>query len=83
MDPAVKLPRWFTDTAEKPEAESYQRIDYELQASSSGSISSLMTGLSMLQAHGYYWKSKDVALFVLTSLTGIKPPPIFDNEWSD
>ena len=80
--PAVALPHWYRedtsvnkDLAAIEADKDHPRLDYVVQSSASGGLGMLMTGLAMYNAHGSYWDSKDIALFILHKLTGFTPPP--------
>ena len=80
--PAVALPHWYRedasinkDLATIEADKDHPRLDYVLQSSASGGLGTLMTGLAMYNAHGSYWDSKDIALFILHKLTGFTPLP--------
>jgi hypothetical protein len=83
------IPRWFSEDVVKGGlasgelVDARRRIDYTMQVWFSGGISTVVTGMSMLNAHSSYWKSRDIAALVLRELTGYVPEKVLDNSWTE
>lgn len=83
---AMQLRKWFTSPFRKqPKPDDLYdvtpRIDYVLPSSIYDAVG--ITEVLMIKSHSSYWASTDIALHILSKLTGTDTEPFFDNDWSE